>query len=171
MPRKYFALIRTLALEAHQSAQAKARQRADFVLSDAEKHIKIWQESLGWAAADLKMVLQDKSAEYHDWRASEEGRKKFWEHKVPGSAEYLNRQLNERLDGLANILPISLNTDLINLALLKKPEPTAAIFADMPKLTLLAAMDDVVEHNRQIDKLADALRGGVTSMPFLITSN
>lgn len=66
-----------------------------------------------------------------------------------GRSASLNRQLDERLNELANILPISLSTNsIIDLQFLKRPEPTGA------------TIDEVVEHNRQIDKFAKAFEEG-----------
>ena len=71
------------------------------------------------------------------------------QYNVPGSPDYLNRQLNDRLDDLANILPISLvRNPVIDLAYLKKPEPTGA------------AIDEILEHNRQIDEFTEGFEDG-----------
>lgn len=76
----------------------------------------------------------------------------FYAYQFSGSSEYLNRQLDERLNDLANILPTSLSTNpallATDLRFLKRPEPTGA------------TIDEVVEHNRQIDEFAKAFEEG-----------
>jgi hypothetical protein len=127
MSRRYSTIIRTLACEADQAARAKAKQQADIVLQD----------------------LRRINIQTLDSRARREHIHKLFEYTAPGSSEYLNRQLDERLNDLANILSISLSTNpLINVPFLKRPEPTGV------------AVGEVVEHNRQIDKFAEALREG-----------
>jgi hypothetical protein len=58
---------------------------------------------------------------------------KLFEYTFPKSSEYLNRQLDKRL---------------VNLPFLKRPEPTGV------------AIDEDVEHNRQLDEFAKAFEEG-----------
>jgi hypothetical protein len=74
---------------------------------------------------------------------------KLFEYTFPKSSEYLNRQLDKRLHDLANILPTSLcSNPVVNLPFLKRPEPTGV------------AIDEDVEHNRQLDEFAKAFEEG-----------
>ncbi len=133
MSRRYSALIRSLAREADEAARAKAKQRAASALQDARNHGEIWSKSV-------------------DWRVRKEAFKKFLE-LFPGSAEYLNRQLDERLRDLANVLSDSLcNNSIIDLSSLKKPELAGA-----------DAADEILEHNQQIDNFARAIEDGEPS--------
>ncbi|HWY83589.1 MAG TPA: hypothetical protein VNY10_16980 [Roseiarcus sp.] len=142
MSGRYAAIVGALACEADQAARAKAEQNAAKAKQKAaaveqEMHDLKKKKGLG-----LEYILKSSSATQTRLES------------VRGSEAYLNKRLNV----LESILSAPINKSPISLELLKKPEPTAAIYEDMPKLTLLAALDEVIEHNRQVDEFATALR-------------
>jgi len=131
MPRRYSALIRTLAREADEAGRAEAKRRQALVLEEVRNYNQKWNGS-------------------SDWRNRKEALNTLFEYELPGSDEYLNRQLSERLYELANILQSSLCNKLVDdLPSLKRPQPSEA-----------DATDEIVEYHQQIDDFSKALEGG-----------
>jgi hypothetical protein len=137
MSGRYSTIVRTLSREAHEAAaRAKAKLQAAIV----EKDLK-----------DLKDLERKylQSSGHPDWRARHE---EYWQrysaYKSPRSAEYLNRQLDEILNDLANVLATSLSTNhVINLPFHKRAGPTRVL------------IDKVGEDNQQVDEFVKGLRG------------